>query len=145
MGAQASSSDKAFKTSSRSHTGSVPLSHLPTTATIRISLTMVDISATDDKGSIHIAEEVSPTRVDSIEEKTYTSRHTEPPVLLSTEEEKRIYRKVDLRLVPIVTLLQMLSFMDRGAVQLTCTRVVDYTDEIGQGISVCTSVALTWT
>ena len=79
---------------------------------------MVDVSAIGDKGSIHIVEEVSSTRVDFFEEKTYTSRHTEPPALLSIEEEKRIYRKIDLRLVPIVTLLQMLSFMDRGALHV---------------------------
>ena len=77
---------------------------------------MGDVSTTESKGSIHIEEENFPTRADFIEEKTYASQHTGPPVLLSTEEEKRVYRKIDLRLIPVMTLLQLLSFMDRGAV-----------------------------
>lgn len=37
-----------------------------------------------------------------------------PPVVLSADQERRLYRKIDLRLIPILTLLQLLSFMDRG-------------------------------
>ena len=94
---------------------------------------MVDVSATNSKGSIHIEEEISPTRADSIEKGTCTSRHTVPPVFLSVEEEKRVYRKIDLRLIPVMTLLQLLSFMDRGAVQFMRTRIVDDTENIEQG------------
>ncbi|KAF7794669.1 hypothetical protein EIP86_005807 [Pleurotus ostreatoroseus] len=94
---------------------------------------MVDVSATDSKGSIQI-EEISPTRAGSIEKGTYTSRPQGPPVLLSTEEEKRVYREIDLRLIPIMTLLQLLSFMDRGAIQFMRIRTVGNTEKIEQEI-----------
>lgn len=37
-----------------------------------------------------------------------------PPPMLTEEEEKKLYRKVDLRLMPILALMYLLSFMDRG-------------------------------
>ncbi|KAH7921928.1 MFS general substrate transporter [Leucogyrophana mollusca] len=37
-----------------------------------------------------------------------------PPVVLSEEEEKRLWRKVDLRILPILSLMYLLSFLDRG-------------------------------
>lgn len=37
-----------------------------------------------------------------------------PPPTLTEEEEKRLWRKVDLRLMPILALMYLLSFMDRG-------------------------------
>ena len=103
---------------------------------------MVDVSTTDSKGSIHIEEDISSTRADVTEKKVYTSQHTGPPVPLSTEEEKRIYRKIDLRLIPVMTLLQLLSFMDRGAVQFTRTRAVVYTEDAEQAILVGTLATL---
>ncbi|KAG6810176.1 hypothetical protein H0H92_013014 [Tricholoma furcatifolium] len=36
-----------------------------------------------------------------------------PPVL-NKEEEERLYRKIDMRLIPILALLYLLSFIDRG-------------------------------
>jgi len=39
-----------------------------------------------------------------------------PPLQLSEAEEKKLWRKIDLRLLPILTLLYLLSFMDRGNV-----------------------------
>ena len=36
-----------------------------------------------------------------------------PPVL-SEEEERRLWRKVDMRLMPILTLMYLCSFLDRG-------------------------------
>ncbi|KAF7799178.1 hypothetical protein EIP86_010409, partial [Pleurotus ostreatoroseus] len=104
---------------------------------------MGDVSTTESKGSIHIEEEIPPTRAEYIEKKTYTSQHTGPPVLLSTEEEKRIYRKIDLRLIPVMTLLQLLSFMDRGAVQFMRTRGVVYTEEAEQAILIVWGVIMT--
>ena len=37
-----------------------------------------------------------------------------PPPQLSKEEERKLYRKIDLRLMPILALMYLLSFMDRG-------------------------------
>ena len=37
-----------------------------------------------------------------------------PPPTLSAEEEKRLWRKVDMRLMPILTLMYLCSFLDRG-------------------------------
>ncbi|KAF9220039.1 MFS general substrate transporter [Gyrodon lividus] len=36
------------------------------------------------------------------------------PPILTPEQEKRLWRKVDLRLMPILSLMYLLSFMDRG-------------------------------
>ncbi|KZS88571.1 MFS general substrate transporter [Sistotremastrum niveocremeum HHB9708] len=37
-----------------------------------------------------------------------------PPPTLTAAEEKALYRKIDLRLMPILSLMYLLSFMDRG-------------------------------
>ena len=37
-----------------------------------------------------------------------------PPPVLSSEEEKRLYRKIDRRLMPIVSLMYLGGFLDRG-------------------------------
>ncbi len=34
---------------------------------------------------------------------------------LTAEQERALYRKIDFRLMPILTLLYLLSFMDKGA------------------------------
>lgn len=36
------------------------------------------------------------------------------PPALSAEEEMRLWRKIDLRLMPILSLMYLFSFMDRG-------------------------------
>jgi len=47
------------------------------------------------------------------------SDNLSPPLQLSEAEEKKLWRKIDLKLLPILTLLYLLSFMDRGNVP-TC-------------------------
>ena len=37
-----------------------------------------------------------------------------PPPHLSEAEEKKLWRKVDLKLLPILTLLYLVSFIDKG-------------------------------
>lgn len=37
-----------------------------------------------------------------------------PPPVLTGEEEKRLYRKLDWRLMPILSLMYLFSFLDRG-------------------------------
>jgi hypothetical protein len=52
-----------------------------------------------------------------------------PSRMFTPEEENKIYRKLDWHLMPILTLLYLLSFMDRGNIgkrraleQLCCRR-----------------------
>ncbi len=37
-----------------------------------------------------------------------------PPPTLTLEEEKKIYRKIDLRIMPILVLVYLCAFLDRG-------------------------------
>lgn len=37
-----------------------------------------------------------------------------PPPKLTEEEARRLYRKIDLRLMPILTIMYLCSFLDRG-------------------------------
>ncbi|KAJ3714828.1 major facilitator superfamily domain-containing protein [Lentinula raphanica] len=37
-----------------------------------------------------------------------------PPPILSEEEERKLWRKIDLRLMPILCVMYLMSFMDRG-------------------------------
>lgn len=37
-----------------------------------------------------------------------------PPPALSKEEERKLWRKIDLRLMPILCVMYLMSFMDRG-------------------------------
>ncbi|KAI0332181.1 MFS general substrate transporter [Cubamyces sp. BRFM 1775] len=39
-----------------------------------------------------------------------------PPPILSAEEERRLWRKIDKRLIPISTLLYLVSYLDRGSI-----------------------------
>ncbi|EJD01968.1 MFS general substrate transporter [Fomitiporia mediterranea MF3/22] len=41
-----------------------------------------------------------------------------PPPDLTAEEEKRLYRKIDLRLMPILSLMYLCSYLDRGNAKL---------------------------
>ncbi|KAK7033226.1 major facilitator superfamily domain-containing protein [Favolaschia claudopus] len=41
-----------------------------------------------------------------------------PPPTLTTEEERKLYRKIDLRLMPILSLFYLVSFLDRGNARL---------------------------
>ncbi len=38
-----------------------------------------------------------------------------PPPKFTPEQEKKLYRKIDLWLMPILTLMYLASFLDRGA------------------------------
>ena len=75
---------------------------------------MVDVATEDTKVRVHLEEEVSTNRSEFANDSKLGFQHTEPPVVLTAEEERRLYRKIDLRLIPVLTLLQLLSFMDRG-------------------------------
>ena len=44
-----------------------------------------------------------------------------PPPAVTEEEERRIWRKVDMRLMPILTLMYLASFLDRGMPEFSLT------------------------
>jgi len=41
-----------------------------------------------------------------------------PPMTLTEEQEKKLWRKIDLRILPILSLLYLFSFLDRGKYHL---------------------------
>ena len=51
-----------------------------------------------------------------VEKWTFGARSVDDvaPRALSPEAEKRLWRKVDLRLMPILSAMYLLAFMDRG-------------------------------
>ena len=62
------------------------------------------------------AREVVPSRAEStleVDEKL-ADVDLPPPPNLTPEQEKRLYRKIDLRLMPILTLMYLCSFLDRS-------------------------------
>ncbi|KAJ7141373.1 MFS general substrate transporter [Mycena epipterygia] len=62
----------------------------------------------------------------SAEKSTGSSEHLDfggesslpPPPTLTVEEERQLWRKIDLRLMPILSLMYLLSFLDRGNARL---------------------------
>lgn len=39
----------------------------------------------------------------------------EAPPVLTLEQQKKLWHKIDMRILPILTLMYLFSFMDRGA------------------------------
>ncbi|KAH9914907.1 MFS general substrate transporter [Epithele typhae] len=76
-----------------------------------------------EKGSERCVE-VSGTEKESVEDTVQTAKAARayggdpdelpPPPTLTAEQEKRLWRKIDLHLVPILTLMYLCSFLDRG-------------------------------
>lgn len=67
----------------------------------------------DIKAEVSVHEKASQDFLEDAS-KVSSGDYLRPPVVLSADQERRLYRKIDLRLIPILTLLQLLSFMDRG-------------------------------
>lgn len=69
-----------------------------------------------EKRSAEIEEvEVVPTKVGDVD----SDRTAElPPMKLTPAEEKKLYRKIDWRLLPILTVIQLCSYLDRGMLLL---------------------------
>ena len=68
-------------------------------------------------------EKVSDSKLDDVklkissdEDFDFGGDSTLPPAPnLTAEEEKKLWRKIDLRLMPILSLMYLMSFLDRGA------------------------------
>lgn len=56
-------------------------------------------------------DSVDPVAVEDI---SYHSSSDDCSQALTAEEEKRLWRKVDMRLIPISVLLYLMSYLDRG-------------------------------
>ena len=50
-----------------------------------------------------------------------------PPPALTAEQERALYRKIDLRLMPILALMYLFSFLDRGLELSVCAPPNDLT------------------
>lgn len=74
-------------------------------------------SSSIEKNDITVVEDPSQKREDSDRVSVLDfggDTSLPPPPNLSPEEEKRLFRKIDLRLMPILSLMYLLSFLDRG-------------------------------
>ncbi|KAJ6601925.1 MFS general substrate transporter [Mycena vulgaris] len=71
-------------------------------------------------------EKVSDSQLEDVKLKTSSEEDIDfggestlpPPPILSAEEERKLWRKIDLRLMPILTLMYLMSFLDRGNARL---------------------------
>ncbi|KAF9234655.1 MFS general substrate transporter [Melanogaster broomeanus] len=63
------------------------------------------------RGSEPIQKHLSDTQLENAD---IVDDVADAPPMLTPEQEKRLWRKVDLRLMPILSLMYLLSFMDRG-------------------------------
>lgn len=45
---------------------------------------------------------------------TYGENGLPPPPAYTAEEERRLWRKIDMRIIPIATLMYLVSYLDRG-------------------------------
>ncbi|KIJ64861.1 hypothetical protein HYDPIDRAFT_40046 [Hydnomerulius pinastri MD-312] len=68
-------------------------------------------SADQDRASVSVEKQASETQ---LENAVPVHDVVDAPPMLTPEQEKRLWRKVDLRLMPILSLMYLLSFMDRG-------------------------------
>ena len=69
-----------------------------------------DHGSLEKKGSEQIVENASAASVVDFG----SDSKLPPPPQLTLEQEKKLYRKVDLWLMPILTLMYLASFLDRG-------------------------------
>ena len=86
-----------------------------------------------DKGTESRSESLSEKVAATVEETplkesglTYGGEDTlPPPPTLTAAEEKRLWRKIDMRLMPILTLMYLCSFLDRGNIGMWPSGVHD--------------------
>ncbi|KAI0073057.1 MFS general substrate transporter [Panus rudis PR-1116 ss-1] len=70
-------------------------------------------NSSSDRASIEKKAETE--RIETVEVLDFGGDTTlPPPPKLTPEQEKKLWRKVDLRLMPILTLMYLFSFLDRG-------------------------------
>ncbi|KAL5514524.1 hypothetical protein ACEPAG_1840 [Sanghuangporus baumii] len=75
-------------------------------------------SASLERGSIVISEDVTDEKKIGAQFDFGGDSTLPPPPELSPEEVKRLYRKIDLRILPILSLMYLCSFLDRGNAKL---------------------------
>lgn len=72
-----------------------------------------DPETTSAKHSVEVAEGNSMV-VEKFIQDLDTNDDLPPPPKLTPEEEKRLYRKIDWRLMPILIVMYLCGFLDRG-------------------------------
>ncbi|KAJ3551179.1 hypothetical protein NM688_g4859 [Phlebia brevispora] len=90
------------------------LTHSPPVLLYFSSIFAMSAEKDSNAGSISIEEmKVDLEAVDVVYASSVGSAER-PPMQLTPEEERRIYRKIDLRLLPILTIMYLASYLDRG-------------------------------
>lgn len=85
---------------------SLPLPLLPQRLQVRLStMTLTPLTSAKEK------MDVDPVAVEDV---SYHPSSDDCSPILTAEEEKRLWRKVDMRLIPISVLLYLMSYLDRG-------------------------------
>ena len=75
---------------------------------------MSDKASLEKNPSVSVAEEAS-AKEREVAQIAYGGEETlPPPPTLNADEERRLWRKVDMRLMPILTIMYLCSFLDRG-------------------------------
>lgn len=81
-------------------------------------------SATIEKNSPSVSENGVDTNVEGIFAVDFGGDSTLPtPPTLTSEQEQALYRKIDLRLMPILSLMYLCSFLDRGTCAIVFTQL----------------------
>lgn len=78
-------------------------------------------SNSSEKSAVHTMDEITAEYTEVVyggEDKL------PPPPILTPQEEKRLWRKIDMRIMPIATSLYLCSFLDRSNIgeHLDCAR-----------------------
>jgi len=67
-----------------------------------------------EKGSLHEKDIGSDSEHVVLPHKYGINIVVPPPMMLTEEQEKKLWRKIDLKILPILTLMYLFSFLDRG-------------------------------
>ncbi|KAJ3536287.1 hypothetical protein NM688_g6858 [Phlebia brevispora] len=111
-----------YKTGWRSVEDPLPLSCASTYPSTHCSAKMISKASDSDRASMDEKKQADPeAAIDAVS--STASQDVDfsgdsklpPPPKLTPEQEKKLYRKVDLWLMPILTLMYLASFLDRGA------------------------------
>lgn len=68
-----------------------------------------------ESGRNSIEEKKHDEAIETISSTSIPAYDGEVPPKLTPEQEKKLWRKIDLWLMPILTLMYLFSFLDRGA------------------------------
>ncbi|KAJ7586368.1 MFS general substrate transporter [Mycena floridula] len=85
------------------------------------------VGKTEQEKSVKDLEKASIEQAEQDESSTSQDDISSPPVL-TAEEERTLWRKIDLRLMPILSLMYLVSFLDRG--NIGNAKIAGLTDQL---------------